>query len=79
MCTIMQKDVLIEMVANTMATIDLRTAPNAEDNEDQLYLMNLRNELYSSHHDSIDFELLSTRVKNIKERYIDLPVHQYYA
>lgn len=79
MCTLMQKDVLIEMVANTMATIDLRTAPNAEDNEDQLYLMNLRDDLYSSHHDNIDFKLLSTRVKSIKEKYIGLPVHQYYA
>lgn len=34
MCTLMQKDVLIEMVANTMATIDLRTEPNAVDNDD---------------------------------------------
>lgn len=42
MCTLVQKDVLIEIVANTMATIDLRHAPNAEDNEEQLYLMNLR-------------------------------------
>ncbi|MFZ7214790.1 hypothetical protein HZ320_00755 [[Pasteurella] aerogenes] len=79
MCTIMQKDVLIEMVANTMATIDLRTDPNAEDNEDQLYLMNLRDDLYSSHHDSIDFKLLSTKVKSIKEKYIGLPVHEYYV
>ncbi len=79
MCTIMQKDVLIEMVANAMATIDLRTEPNAQDNEDQRYLMNLRDALYNSHHDSIDFKLLSTKVKSIKDKYIDLPVHQYYA
>lgn len=79
MCTLMQKDVLIEMVANTMAIIDLRTEPNAVDNADQHYLMNLRDDLYSTHHDSIDFEGLSTKVKSIKGKYIDLPIHRYYA
>lgn len=79
MCTLMQKDVLIEMVANTMAIIDLRTAPTAKDNEDLHYLINLRNSLYSSHHDSIDFQQLSNKVKDIKTKYVNLPVHQYYA
>ncbi|HHF6946966.1 hypothetical protein ACXVWQ_08025 [Haemophilus sp. SZY H57] len=79
MCTLMQKDVLIEMVANTMATIDLRTEPNAVDNDDQHYLMNLRNKLYSTHHNNIDFDCLSIKVKSIKDKYVDLPIHQYYA
>lgn len=79
MCTVMQKDVLIEMIANTMATINVRTEPDAENNEDQNYLMNLRNELYSTHHDGIDYNLLSMTVNNIKDKYIGLPVHKYYA
>ncbi|HII3761636.1 hypothetical protein ACFGWE_10750 [Pasteurella multocida] len=79
MCTVMQKDVLIEMIANTMATINVRTEPNAENNDDQNYLMNLRNDLYSTHHDNIDYHFLSMMVKNIKDKYIGLPVHKYYA
>ena len=79
MCTLMQKDVLIEMVANALSTIDLRTEPNASDNADQHYLAALRDRLYSSHHDSIDFQYLSTEVKNIKDKYAYLPVNAYYT
>lgn len=78
MCTLMQKDVLIELVADAMATINLRTEPDASDNEDLQYLSALRNELYSSHHDDIDFQVLLNKVKSIKEKYINLPVNQYY-
>lgn len=79
MCTVMQKDVLIEMIANTMVMINVITEPKAENNEDQNYLMNLRNDLYSTHHDDIDYNLLSMTVNNIKDKYIGQPVHKYYA
>ncbi|MFC0308258.1 hypothetical protein ACFFHK_00870 [Gallibacterium trehalosifermentans] len=75
----MQKDVLIEMVANAMATIDLRTDPTSKENEDLHYLVNLRNNLYSTHHDNIDFMLLSNKIKMIKNKYVSLPIHQYYS
>lgn len=79
MCTVMQKDVLIEMVSYALATINVRTEPNESNNEDQRYLMNLRNDLYSTHHHDIEYEVLSTEVRKIKDKYIKLPVHQYYA
>lgn len=79
MCTVMQKDVLIEMIANTMATINVIIEPKAENNEDQNYLIKLKNDLYSTHHDDIDYNLLSMIVKNIKDKYIGQPIHKYYA
>ena len=63
MATIMQKDVLIEVVANTQATISKRTAPNTPRNEDQRFLSNLRDELYSTAPDKISwgYQLEGTR------------------
>lgn len=78
MATIMQKDVLIEVVANTQATISKRTAPNTPRNEDQRFLSNLRDELYSTAPDKIDYQKTLDDVKNIKDKYVNLPVHSHY-
>ncbi|WP_439295205.1 hypothetical protein [Lonepinella sp. BR2882] len=79
MCTLMQKDVLIEVVANAMATIDLRVEPKELNNEDQLYLVNLRKKLYNTHHNDIDYQNLLSKVKNIKNKYVELPINARYA
>ena len=78
MATIMQKDVLIEVVAYTHAIISKRTAPNAPRNEDQRFLSNLRDYLYSTAPDKIDYQKTLDDVKNIKEKYKDLPIHSHY-
>lgn len=74
----MQKDVLIEVVAYTQAIISKRTAPNAPRNEDQRFLSNLRDYLYSTAPDKIDYQKTLDDVKNIKEKYKDLPIHSHY-
>ena len=78
MATIMQKDVLIEVVAYTQAIIIKRTEPNAPRNEDQRFLSNLRDYLYSTAPDKIDYQKTLDDVKNIKEKYKDLPIHSHY-
>ena len=78
MATIMQKDVLIEVVAYTQAIISKRTAPNAPRNEDQRFLSNLRDYLYSTAPDKIDYQKTLDDVKNIKEKYKDLSIHSHY-
>lgn len=78
MATIMQKDVLIEVVAYTQAIIIKRTAPDAPINEDQRFLSNLRDYLYSTAPDKIDYQKTLDDVKNIKDKYKDLPIHSHY-
>lgn len=78
MATIIQKDVLIELVANTQAIISKRTPPNKPRNDDQRFLSNLRDELYSTSPDKIDYQKTLDDVKNIKDKYVNLPVHSYY-
>lgn len=79
MATLMEKDVLIEVVANAMATISKRKDPTEPRNEDQLFLSNLRDELYSKEHDKIDYQQALDKVKVIREKYINLPIHSHYA
>ena len=63
MATIMQKDVLIEVVAYTQAIIIKRTAPDAPRNEDQRFLSNLRDYIYSTAPDKIDYQKTLDDVK----------------
>ena len=78
MATLMEKDVLIEVVAYTQAIIIKRTEPNAPRNEDQRFLSNLRDYIYSTAPDKIDYQKTLDDVKNIKEKYKDLPIHSHY-
>jgi len=78
MATLMEKDVLIEAVAQVQAIISRRTAPNAPRNDDQCFLSDLREELYSSDPDEIDYQKKIDEVIKIKNKYDDLPIHSYY-
>lgn len=78
MCTLMQKDVLIELVAKTRSTISLRSAPDSPRNDDQAFLSTLRNDIYRTHHDKLDFEKIAAQVKAIKAKYEHQPVNQMY-
>ncbi|MDD2167154.1 hypothetical protein ACN9OH_00035 [Glaesserella parasuis] len=72
MCTLMQKDVLIELIATAQA--DLSKRLELPLNDDQIYLSRLRSEIYRSEPDALDFQLLSTLVKQISDKYHSLPL-----
>ncbi len=72
MCTLMQKDVLIELIATAQA--DLSKRLELPLNDDQIYLSRLRSEIYRSEPDALDFQLLSTQVKQISDKYYSLPL-----
>ncbi|MWQ36813.1 hypothetical protein F9892_04520 [Glaesserella parasuis] len=72
MCTLMQKDVLIELIATVQA--DLSKRLELPLNDDQIYLSRLRSEIYRSEPDALDFQLLSTQVKQISDKYHSLPL-----
>lgn len=67
MCTLMQKDVLIELIASTQA--DLSKILDLPLNEDQLFLSRLRGEIYRSEPEKIDFDSVSNQVKEVGAKY----------
>lgn len=67
MCTLMQKDVLIELIASTQA--DLSKVLELPLNEDQLFLSRLRGEVYRSEPEKIDFDVVSNQVKEVGAKY----------
>lgn len=79
MSTLMEKDVLIEMVAHAQATISLRVPLGTKKNEDQIYLTELRNYLYDTDHHSLNYEKLSDEIININNKYKTLPVNELYS
>lgn len=78
MATLMPKEALIEAIAQVQAIISRRTEPNAPRNDDQCFLSDLREELYSCSPDEIDYPKKIDEVINIKNKYDDLPIHSYY-
>lgn len=67
MCTLMQKDVLIELIATVQA--DLSKRLSLPFNEDQRYLSRLRGEIYRSEPAALDFEQVSNQVRQIGLKY----------
>lgn len=72
MATIMQKDVLIELIAYASATLAKRLP--LPFNDDQKYLANLRNTVYSTPYQEIDYENLCGKVNAIRDKYKNMPV-----
>lgn len=58
MATLMQKDVLIELTANTLAAITLATinGKNKEDRENKKLMMITRNKLYETSCEDLDYD-----------------------
>lgn len=67
MCTLMQKDVLIELIAATQA--DLSRHLDLPLNDDQHYLSCLRSEVYRTDPEQLDFDALSVKIKSVAEKY----------
>ena len=68
MATLMQKDVLIELIATAQAKLALILGVEAL-NQDQLYLAKLRHFIYLSTPESLDYSDISQSVRQISEQY----------
>ncbi|XWY20589.1 hypothetical protein ACNGTO_11155 (plasmid) [Bisgaard Taxon 45] len=69
MATIIQKDVLIEAIAQVQGFLS-RNLPYSDSlNDDELFLRGLREHIYSTHHNQLDYESLLVDIMKIKEKY----------
>lgn len=71
MCTLMQKDVLIEMVATAQADLSKRLPLPL--NEDQILLSRLRGHIYRTEPEQINFEQVASQIKTVSQKYQHLP------
>lgn len=71
MATIMEKDVLIEVVASSLALISrkLNYQEHLNHNEDCNRLIEIRNYLYSTFPHEIDYEKILSECQFIKNKY----------
>ncbi|MDY5420459.1 MAG: hypothetical protein SPJ83_01955 [Helicobacter sp.] len=68
MATIVQKDVLIEAIAQVQGYL-LRSLPSSDSmNDDELFLCELRKKIYNTHHDKLDYESLLADIVKIKNK-----------
>lgn len=75
MATLMEKDVLIEVVAGANAVLLYRLSDEEiESNEDLMVLGELRRKIYSSSPEELDFDGIVKEVKNIKQQYQNRPI-----
>lgn len=75
----MQKDVLIEVVAQAQAVVTKRVDVNAPLTADELRLGEIRDFLYSNDPNDISYYEILDEIKHIKEKYVNLPIHSHYA
>lgn len=66
MCTLMQKDSLLNGISQTLGLIAIQTGGR---NEDSKFLASLRNELYSLSPEEIDYENVAKLVREKFEIY----------
>ena len=73
MATLMEKDVLIEVVAGALAIISKRlTIDEKEQNPDRTKLIELRSNIYSSTPVQLDYQAIIDEVGSIKSKYENL-------
>ncbi|RIY37420.1 hypothetical protein [Psittacicella gerlachiana] len=70
-CTIVQKDVLIDLVAYAQAFLGKRLPLPL--NEDQVLLAKIRNKIYRTSYKDLDYKLLVEQIKGIIDKYKHLP------
>ena len=71
MATIMEKDVLIEVVASNLALIsrNIDDIKELENNEDRKKLLQIRKFLYHSFPHEINYDTILSECKAIKQKY----------
>ena len=73
MCTLMQKDALIERVACVQALIARKTPRTGKRTADQDRIVSLRRFLYASAPESIDFKAVADECNALHQKYAALP------
>ena len=73
MCTLMQKDALIERVAYVQALIARKTPRTGKRTADQDRIVSLRRFLYASGPESIDFKAVADECNALHQKYAALP------
>ena len=73
MCTLMEKDALIERVASVQALISRKTPFAEEPTEDQKRISELRYFLYGTKPEAISFEAVANECNVLHRKYADMP------
>lgn len=73
MCTLMQKDALIERVASVQALIARKTPRTGERTADQNRIVALRRHLYASKPEEISFDAVKDECNELYRKYSAMP------
>ncbi len=73
MCTLMQKDALIERVASVQALIARKTPRTDKRTADQNRIVEIRGFLYDSLPEDIDFQTIADECNALHQKYSALP------
>lgn len=73
MCTLMEKDVLIDFLAEAIAFVAYREQ-EGEDTTESLRLMEIRDFIYSSSPEKIDFDKIQKEINELKKPYLNEPI-----
>lgn len=78
MCTLMQKDALIELVANAQAIVTKRIDPQLPLISEEIRLGEIRNYLYSNAPEDIHYSAIVNEIKNIQNKFENKPILPQY-
>ncbi len=78
MCTLMQKDALIELVANAQAIVTKRVDVNSPLTPEELRLGQIRDFLYSNDPDDISYSAVIGEVKTIQGKFENKQIMPQY-
>lgn len=78
MCTLMQKDALIELVANAQAIVIKRVAPDLPLTDDEIRLGKIRDYLYSNAPEDISYSTVIDEIQAIQRKFEDKPILPRY-
>lgn len=73
MCTLMEKDVLIDILAEAIAFVAYREQ-EVEDTTESIRLMEIRDFIYSSSPEKIDFDKIPKEINELKKPYLNEPI-----
>ena len=74
----MQKDVLIELVANAQAIVIKRVDPDLPLNHDEIRLGKIRDYLYSNAPEDISYSTVIDEIQAIQRKFEDKPILSRY-
>lgn len=78
MCTLMEKDVLIELVANAQAIVTKRVEKNSPLTDEEIRLGEIRDFIYSTAPEDISYMQIVNEVREIQKRFEDKPIMPQY-